>query len=173
MKRPPQNSRVVAYLGLGSNLGDSHTILVNTIKELGQIEGCQHLASSSFYRSAPVDIPNDLADQPDFINAVVSLEVALSAPHLLKEMARLEKQMGRSRDSGSVRYGPRPLDLDLLLFGSQEINLAQLTVPHPRISQRRFVLEPLVEIAPEITIPGQGKAAYLLLNCGCQKVVRL
>lgn len=81
--------------------------------------------------------------------------------------------MGRSRGPDSIRYGPRPLDLDLLLFGSEVIDLEQLTVPHPRIFQRRFVLEPLLEIAPDISIPGQGKAACLLLDCCCQRVVKL
>ena len=176
MKTQERSSRakpVVAYIGLGSNQGDSDIILANTITELAQVEGCQHLHASSFYKCAPVEIPDDLVDQPDFLNAVIALEVTLSPLDLLGEMARLEKKMGRSRGPDSIRYGPRPLDLDLLLFGSEVIDLEQLTVPHPRIFQRRFVLEPLLEIAPDISIPGQGKAACLLLDCCCQRVVKL
>ncbi|MDP7282767.1 MAG: 2-amino-4-hydroxy-6-hydroxymethyldihydropteridine diphosphokinase [Arenicellales bacterium] len=176
MKTQERSSRakpVVAYIGLGSNQGDSDIILANTITELAQVKGCQHLHTSSFYKSAPVEIPDDLVDQPDFLNAVIALEVTLSPLDLLGEMARLEKKMGRSRGPDSIRYGPRPLDLDLLLFGSEVIDLEQLTVPHPRIFQRRFVLEPLLEIAPDISIPGQGKAACLLLDCCCQRVVKL
>lgn len=103
MKTQERSSRakpVVAYIGLGSNQGDSDIILANTITELTQVEGCQHLHTSSFYKSAPVEIPDDLVDQPDFLNAVIALEVTLSPLDLLGEMARLEKKNGPFKRPG-------------------------------------------------------------------------
>ena len=103
MKAQERSSRakpVVAYIGLGSNQGDSDNILTNTITELAQVKGCQHLHTSSFYKSAPVDIPDDLVDQPDFLNAVIALEVTLSPLDLLGEMARLRKKNGPFKRPG-------------------------------------------------------------------------
>ncbi len=133
---------VPAYVGLGANLGARRETLERAIallSRLGRLTG-----RSSFYETEPVGF----ADQPDFLNAVVRLEVALDARSLLEQLQRIERELGREK---TFRNGPRVVDLDLLLFGDQEIDEPGLVVPHPRMGQRAFVLEPLLEIAPEIS----------------------
>ena len=121
---------------------------------------------SSLYRSAPLGY----AGQPDFINAVAQLETGLAAGRLLAELQALEARHGRER---SFANAPRTLDLDLLLFGGLEMSTDELTVPHPRMHERAFVLQPLVEIAGDAAIPGRGSAAQLLRSCAQQDVERL
>jgi 2-amino-4-hydroxy-6-hydroxymethyldihydropteridine diphosphokinase len=110
------------------------------------------------------------ASQPDFVNAVAELETGLEAPALLAELQAIEVRHGRSR---SFANAPRLLDLDLLLFGSEAFSEKDLTVPHPRMHERAFVLEPLLEIAPEVRIPGRGRARDFLRSCAGQHVERM
>jgi 2-amino-4-hydroxy-6-hydroxymethyldihydropteridine diphosphokinase len=148
----------VAYVGIGSNLDDPRAQVVRAIAELGQVPHTRLVRSSSLYRSAPVGY----ADQPDFINAVAQLETGLPAERLLAELQDIEQRHGRKR---SFRNAPRTLDLDLLLFGDARLSSPQLTVPHPRMHERAFVLEPLLEIAPQLP--------YTLAACAGQKIERM
>lgn len=132
----------VAYVGLGANLGDAAAAVRQAIDALNELPQTRVTARSSLYRSAPVD-----ASGPDFINAVACIETALTAPDLLRELQRIEKAAGRERP---YRNAPRTLDLDLLLYGAARIDSPALTVPHPRLKERAFVLLPLAEIAPDL-----------------------
>ena len=125
------------------------------------------IACSSFYRTAPVGI----TAQPDFVNAVCALDTALPASTLLAQLLRIEIEHGRVR--GTEQGGPRTMDLDLLLYGAQQLHTDTLTLPHPRMHERRFVLLPLSEIASTLEIPGRGAVAALLASCGGQRVERL
>lgn len=155
-----------AYVGLGANLGDPARQLEQALRELDDLPDTRLRARSSLYRSAPVGY----VDQPDFVNAVAELETALPAIELLSGLQAIEARHGRSR---SFANAPRTLDLDLLLFGDERIAAPGLTVPHPRMHERAFVLAPLVEIAPEATIPGHGRASALLERCASQAVERI
>jgi len=157
---------VVAYIGLGSNLDDPLTQVKTAIHALDQIRHSRCLVSSSCYRSPPMG-PQD---QPDYINAVAALATALPPHLLLQALQQIEQAHGRTR---TRHWGERTLDLDLLLYGEQVINSADLVVPHPGISQRAFVLYPLQQIAPELQIPGQGSLATLAADCGRGKLQRL
>lgn len=132
---------VTAYVALGANLGDAQSAVARAMDALGCLPATQLVRSSSLYRSAPVD-----AGGPDFINAVVALATNLSAPDLLVQLQTLEQAAGRERP---FRHAPRTLDLDLLLYGDAQISSPALTVPHPRMMERAFVLLPLAEIAPQ------------------------
>ncbi len=156
----------MAYVGLGANLGDPRRQLEQALRELDELPDTRVHARSSLYRSAPVGY----ADQPDFVNAVAELETRLSAKRLLAELQAIEARHGRSR---SFANAPRTLDLDLLLFGDERIAVPGITVPHPRMHERAFVLMPLVEIAPETAIPGYGKASDLLERCRSQAVQKI
>lgn len=131
---------VLAYLGLGANLGDASTTIRAAIDALAMSPGMTLLGVSSFYTSAPVDAPG-----PSYTNAVVSIETTLDAMALLASIQLIEQQHGRER---SFRNAPRTLDLDVLWFNNETIDLPQLTVPHPRAHQRAFVLMPWADIAP-------------------------
>lgn len=131
---------VTAYLGLGANLGDARAALDAAMRQLGQTAGVLLTAQSSFYRSAPVD-----SSGPDYLNAVAAVRTDLTAPALLCCLQAIELAGGRERP---YRNAPRTLDLDLLLYGQGRISSLALTVPHPRMWQRAFVLLPLAEIAP-------------------------
>lgn len=148
-----------AYIALGSNLGDRELNLLRAIAELGRITGSRVTALSSFYETAPIGMPEGT---PAFYNAVVRLSTAISSPlELLKELQRIEKEIfGRA---ASAFPASRRMDLDLLLFGSQTLETAALTLPHPRMTQRRFVLTPLLEIAPELADPASGTLLKKLL----------
>ena len=135
-------SPVVATVGLGANLGDPQAALAGAIASIAALEGVKLVAQSSFYRSAPID-----SSGPDYVNAVVQLQTNLIAPELLAQLQTLELGAGRERP---YRNAPRTLDLDLLLFGDASIQSPSLTVPHPRMWQRAFVLLPLAEIAPAL-----------------------
>lgn len=147
-----------AYIGLGSNLQGPARQLEDTFVLLNEIPQTRLLRHSSLYRSAPFGG----IEQPDFVNAVASLLTQLSAQELLRELQRIEKERGRER--GAVRWGPRVLDLDLLVYSSQTLDEAGLTVPHPGIGERNFVLLPLGEIAPDLDIPGLGRVSNLDVN---------
>jgi 2-amino-4-hydroxy-6-hydroxymethyldihydropteridine diphosphokinase len=139
-----------AYVGLGANLGDREGTIRAAVAALPGV-----LAVSSLRETEPVG----LTDQPRFLNGVAALETELSARDLLDTLLALERRLGRERRE---RWGPRTIDLDLLLFGEEAIDEPGLTVPHPRLHERRFALEPLAEIAPDALIPGRGRVANLL-----------
>jgi len=146
---------VKAFVGLGANLGEPEGQVRRALAAIEAIRATRLLAASSLYRSAPVGV----GEQPDFINAVAAIETRLSARALLDELLATEARFGRRRESPGA---PRTLDLDLLLYGEAQIDAPGLTVPHPRMHERAFVLKPLLEIAPKATIPGRGAAQALL-----------
>ncbi|WP_332823855.1 2-amino-4-hydroxy-6-hydroxymethyldihydropteridine diphosphokinase [Ramlibacter sp.] len=133
---------VVAYVGLGANLGDAQRALRDALAALSALPGARLLHASGIYRSAPVD-----AGGPDYFNAVAQVETVSSAPELLRQLQAIEQAAGRERP---YRNAPRTLDLDLLLYGGARIDSARLTVPHPRLRERAFVLLPLRELAPAL-----------------------
>jgi 2-amino-4-hydroxy-6-hydroxymethyldihydropteridine diphosphokinase len=132
------------FVGLGANLGDAAATVRAAIEALNEIDGCKVVARSSLYRTAPVE-----ASGSDFINAVVQLRTRLQPMALLKAMQAIEERFGRERP---YRNAPRTLDLDLLRYGERRIVTPQLTVPHPRMHERAFVLVPLAEIAPDLAL---------------------
>lgn len=140
MAAAPEREPVIAYVGLGANLGDAAPAVLGAIDGIARLPLTAVTARSSLYRSAPVD-----AAGPDYVNAVIELRTGLNAFELLLQLQQLERGAGRTRP---YRYAPRTLDLDLLLFGSASIASARLTLPHPRMAERAFVLLPLAEIAP-------------------------
>lgn len=156
----------LAYIGLGSNLHDPVEQVRAALRALDAIEATRVAAQSSLYRSQPVGY----AAQPDFVNAAARVESALDAPTLLARMLAVEQAAGRVRTRPN---GPRTLDLDLLLFDDVRIDSEQLSVPHPRMHERAFVLIPLIEIAPGIVIPGRGPALDWLARTDRQGVERL
>ncbi len=148
------NPAVTAYIGLGANLGDPAQAVRQALQALHTLPETSVAAVSSLYQSAPVDAAGD-----DFVNAVARLETALGARELLKALQSIELSFGRERP---FRNAPRTLDLDVLLHGDSVIDEPGLAVPHPRMQGRAFVLLPLLELAPDITIPGLGPAALFL-----------
>ncbi len=138
---------VLAYVGLGANLGDAPATLRWALAQIAGLPLTEVIRSSSLYRTAPID-----ASGPDFYNAVVAINTALPAPDLLDKLLNLELLTGRERP---FRNAPRTLDLDLLLYGTQNIDSPTLQVPHPRMGQRAFVLVPLAEIAATLVSPAQ------------------
>jgi 2-amino-4-hydroxy-6-hydroxymethyldihydropteridine diphosphokinase len=143
-------SAVSAFIGLGANLGDARATVEAALQELGALPGTRLAEHSSLFRSAPVDAGGD-----DYINAVARIETTLPAAQLLAALMDIERSHGRER---SGHNAPRTLDLDLLLYGRTKIATDTLTVPHPRMTQRAFVLIPLLQIAPLVDIPGMGPA---------------
>jgi 2-amino-4-hydroxy-6-hydroxymethyldihydropteridine diphosphokinase len=137
-----------AFVGLGANLGDPRAAVEEAMVAIGRLPGTTIAARSSLYRSAPID-----AGGPDYVNAVVDLRTSIEPLPLLRALLAIEKLHGRQR---SVRNAPRTLDLDLLLWGDVVIQTPELTLPHPRLQQRAFVLKPLAEIAPGLLLPGLG-----------------
>ncbi|SMC28541.1 2-amino-4-hydroxy-6-hydroxymethyldihydropteridinediphosphokinase [Andreprevotia lacus DSM 23236] len=154
---------MTAYVALGANLGKPARQLRRACELLGRLPGTQLLRVSSFYASPALGY----TDQPDFINAVASVETRLSAEELLEALLAIEAINGRIR---SFRNAPRTLDLDLLLYGDSVIERPGLSVPHPRIIERAFVLNPLLEIAPDIIIPGKGPASGYLAAVSSQPI---
>ena len=145
-----------AYIGLGGNLGDVSAALANAFAALDALPQTRLLARSSIYRSPAWGI----TDQPAFLNAVAALDTALEPAALLAELLRIERAAGRER-VGEIRWGPRTLDLDLLLYADAVIDQPGLRVPHPHLHDRAFVLLPLVEIASDAIVPGRGRVADL------------
>jgi 2-amino-4-hydroxy-6-hydroxymethyldihydropteridine diphosphokinase len=148
---------VRAFVGLGSNLGEREVTLRAAVKRLRALPDTEVTGVSSFRDTDPVGY----LDQPRFLNGAVELQTGMTARALLGALLELERAFGRDRDSGPP-MGPRTLDLDLLLYGDQTIDEPLLTVPHPRLHERRFVLEPLAELDPDLEIPGQGAVQTLL-----------
>jgi 2-amino-4-hydroxy-6-hydroxymethyldihydropteridine diphosphokinase len=142
-------SRQRAFIGLGANLGDPRRSVEEALAEIAALPQTRLLRRSSLYRTAPVD-----AGGPDYVNAVAGVETALSPFELLRALLAIEQAHGRQR---SVRNAPRTLDLDLLLHGDTIIETPELTLPHPRLHQRAFVLEPLLEVAPGLVVDGLGE----------------
>jgi 2-amino-4-hydroxy-6-hydroxymethyldihydropteridine diphosphokinase len=155
-----------AFIALGSNLQDPAAQVQRALSELGQLQGTRVVARSSFYRTAPVGY----ADQPDFINAVAEVATELSPQALLQALLALELLHGRER---TFPNAPRVLDLDLLLYDDLCLQEAALTLPHPHMHERGFVLLPLAEIAPDLELPGKGKVAVLAQACPDQGVRKL
>ena len=156
---------VLAYIGLGANLGDARATLAAALGDLERMPGVAALRASSVYRSAPVD-----AAGPDFFNAVAEVQTTLNATALLAGMQAIETAHGRHRP---YRNAPRTLDLDLLLYGGGSIDSATLTLPHPRLHQRAFVLLPLLELAPEVQHPRLGALAGYLDAVRAQRIERV
>jgi len=152
-----------AFVGLGANLGDPIAQITKAMASLASLDKTRVVQASSLYRTAPIGH----ADQPEFVNAVVLLDTALAPRELLDALLGIERAAGRER---SFPNAPRLLDLDLLLYGEQIIDMPGLVVPHPRMHERAFVLAPLAEIAPEAVVPGYGRAADLLRAVGDQDV---
>ena len=155
-----------AFVALGANLDDPIAQVLAAGEALASLPQSKLLRRSSLYRTAPVGIHG----QPDFINAVAALETRLTAHQLLDALLDIEVRFGRRRD---FHHAPRTLDLDLLLFDAQTINSEQLTLPHPRMHLRAFVMAPLLEIAPDCRIPGRGSAAAWLAAVSMQHIERL
>ncbi len=141
---------IIAYIGLGTNLGDRLGNIQEALRKLDDLPIIQLVRVSSVYETAPVGV----TDQPFFLNLVVAVRTSLAPQALLDALLHIENQMGRVR---TERWGPRVIDMDLLLYGGAQVALPGLTVPHPRLRERGFVLIPLAEIAPELTLPGDGK----------------
>jgi len=148
----------VAYVGIGSNLDDPRAQVLQAFDELDGLPHTRVVRKSSLYRSAPIGY----AEQPAFVNAVAQLETGLPAERLLAELQAIEARHGRRR---SFPNAPRTLDLDLLLFGNLELDSSSLKIPHPRMHERAFVLEPLLEISPEL--------GYSLEACAGQQIERM
>jgi 2-amino-4-hydroxy-6-hydroxymethyldihydropteridine diphosphokinase len=150
----------LAYVGLGSNLDDPPTQVRQALNALAALPDTRLVAVSRLYATAPVGPQN----QPDYVNAVARLETSLTPSDLLAALLGIEATQGRCRDG--TRWGPRTLDLDLLLYGQTRLNLPGLHLPHPQICHRAFVLVPLADLAPpDLEIPGQGVLSDLLRDC--------
>ena len=142
---------VRVYIGLGSNLSDPLRQLRRAVQALAQLPASRLIAQSRLYRSRPLGPQN----QPDYLNAVAALDTELAADELLRQLQAVEQGQGRVR--GALRWGPRTLDLDILLYGDAVIDSSRLKVPHPGLAQRNFVLYPLYELAPDLILP-DGRA---------------
>jgi 2-amino-4-hydroxy-6-hydroxymethyldihydropteridine diphosphokinase len=158
---------MTAYIGLGSNLRSPIDQIKSARAAINAVYGMTELAFSNLYASSPMGPQN----QPDYVNAVMSVATTLSPGELLNTLQRIERFHGRVR--GEERWCARTLDLDLLLYGDEEINLPELTVPHPGIADRPFVLHPLHECKADLLIPGKGKLTDLLAQCSMAGLWRL
>ena len=155
----------LAYIGLGANLGDPKDTIRSAIEAIGALHATQSGKRSSLYLTAPID-----ADGDDYVNAVVEVHTQLTAHELLLALQKLEQNFGRVR---TYQNAPRTLDCDVLLYDQQIIDTPNLSVPHPRMHQRAFVLIPLLEIAPDIIIPTIGPAHLLIASLGAQAIQKL
>ncbi|MDN4057690.1 2-amino-4-hydroxy-6-hydroxymethyldihydropteridine diphosphokinase [Massilia sp. YIM B02769] len=156
---------MIAYVGIGANLGDARANVRDALARLNAYPGCRLHAASGSWRTAPVDSSGD-----DYINAVAAVDTGLDAHALLAALMHIEQAHGRERP---YRNAPRTLDLDLLMYGDAIIDTPTLVVPHPRMHERAFVLAPLLEIAPDIVIPGRGRAADCLPGVADQAIIKL
>ena len=152
----------LAYVGLGANLGDREGTIRRAVELLGAEPGIEVVAVSVLRETDPVGY----ADQPRFLNGAAAVETELAPRELLDRLLAVERELGRVRGDGP-RYGPRAIDLDLLLYGDQGVDLPGLTVPHPRLADRRFALEPLHELDPGLRLP-DGRAVRELLGARLQ-----
>ena len=149
---------VTVYIGIGSNLADPIAQIRQAVQSLDTLPRTRCVACSSLYRSKPLGP----ADQPDYLNAVAALKTMLPAMELLARLQAIETAQGRVR---TIRWGPRPLDLDILLYSDRQFSEPRLTVPHPRLRERAFVLYPLRELAPDLRLPDGTTLAELLEQC--------
>lgn len=156
---------MIALVGIGANLGDARANVADALARIETQPGCRLVASSSLWRTAPIDSSGD-----DYINAVALVDTSLDAHALLDVLQAIETAHGRERP---YHNAPRTLDLDLLLYGDAVIDTLRLTVPHPRMHERAFVLAPLLEVEPDAVIPGRGRAADYLPAVAGQAIVRL
>jgi len=156
----------IAFIGLGSNLEDPRCQLLRAFVELGELPDTCLIVHSSLYRSAPMGY----LDQPEFVNAVAKIATALTPQALLQGLLQIEHQHGRER---TFHNAPRTLDLDVLLYDDLQLHEHGLTIPHPQMHRRAFVLQPLLEIAPDCDIPSVGQAQRALHLCGNQVLERL
>jgi 2-amino-4-hydroxy-6-hydroxymethyldihydropteridine diphosphokinase len=163
---PGNEPAAIAFIGLGSNLADPLVQVRQALMELESIPGTRVTARSSLYRTSPVGY----LEQPDFINAVASVQTTLKPQALLAALLAIENRHGRRR---AMRNAPRTLDLDLLLYGEEVLDQDGLCLPHPRLHERAFVLAPLAEIAPEAMVPGRGRVRDLLARVDCNGVSRI
>jgi 2-amino-4-hydroxy-6-hydroxymethyldihydropteridine diphosphokinase len=155
-----------AYISLGANQGDLPASLGAALDALRSVEQSELIAISPYYKSAPIDAPG-----PDYLNAVAQLETSLEPYALLLHLLDIELMLGRKRRGpGLKRNAPRNVDLDLLLLGSMIIQSTPLTLPHPRLHQRAFVLRPLLDLAPDLVIPGRGPARDYLDSVADQRI---
>jgi 2-amino-4-hydroxy-6-hydroxymethyldihydropteridine diphosphokinase len=147
---------VRAYVGLGANLGDRERALRRALELLGALPGVRVVAVSPFRETEPLGY----LDQPMFLNGAAALETELAPRELLDALLEVERELGRTREG--PRFGPRTIDLDLLVYADEVVDEPGLTVPHPRLHERRFALEPLAELAPGLRVPGRGTVETLL-----------
>jgi len=145
-----------AYVGLGANLDDREATIRRALELLGARDGVEVVAVSTLRETEPWG----LAEQPPFLNGAAALETSLQARAVLELLLAVERELGRTREG--PRYGPRTIDLDLLVYGDQVVDDPGLAVPHPRLHERRFALEPLAELDPALVIPGRGPVTALL-----------
>lgn len=173
---------VRVYIGLGSNLNDPVEQISMAIEALSELPATTFCARSSLYRSAPMATDTSLVatpdqtydrEQPDYINAVVCLNTYLPALALLDSLQEIEKRQGKQQDPDGLRWAPRTLDLDLLLYGEALIDHPRLQVPHPGLAEREFVLHPLYEIAPDLNLPDGSALAKLLETCPMRGMIKL
>jgi 2-amino-4-hydroxy-6-hydroxymethyldihydropteridine diphosphokinase len=156
---------MIAYIGIGANLGDARANVIDAIARIETMKGSRLTAASSLFRTAPIDSSGD-----DYINAVVQVDTGLAPSELLAQLHEIELAHGRERP---YRNAPRTLDLDILLYGGAVVDLPHLHIPHPRMTGRAFVLAPLLEIAPDIDIPGKGPASSYwpaVQSQGCERL---
>jgi 2-amino-4-hydroxy-6-hydroxymethyldihydropteridine diphosphokinase len=158
---------LTGYLGLGSNEGDRVASL-RAARAALERKGVEVTASSSVYETAP---QGEVTDQPDFLNACLRIRTRLEPEALLDACKRVERELGRA--SGGVRHGPRPIDVDVLLLGDREHRSERLTLPHPEVTSRRFVLEPLLELDPDLTLPDGTRLGDRLPDVADQPVKRI
>ena len=158
-KRPvkPVKESTIAYIGLGANLGKRDATIEEALRLLGEDDRTSVLGSTVPIETEPVGYE----DQPRFLNAAAKLATTRSPRELLELLLSIERALGRVRGEGP-RYGPRTIDLDLLVYGNETIDEPALVVPHPRLHERRFALEPLAELDPELVVPGRGSVSALL-----------
>lgn len=162
---PEALPRFTAHVALGANLGDARAALEDALRRLDALPDTRLVRHSSIYRTAPID-----SSGPDYLNAVAEVSTGLAPHELLSRLQKIELDHGRERP---YRNAPRTLDLDLLLYADAVIDTADLTVPHPRMHQRAFVLQPLAEIAPGLVIPGHGPVEGVLPSVADQRIDRL
>ncbi len=165
---PKDTGRTMACIGIGSNLKDPVAQVEAAIATLAALPDTHVERASSLYRNPPMGPP----DQPDYVNAVAIIRTGLDPGELLRELQSIERRQGRIRRAGE-RWGPRIVDLDILTFGSRVIAESGLKIPHPGIAQRNFVLFPLVEVAPELDIPGMGTARALMRRLDASALERV
>jgi 2-amino-4-hydroxy-6-hydroxymethyldihydropteridine diphosphokinase len=146
-----------AFVGVGSNLGNREDFIRRAVERIGELSQTRVVARSALRETDPVGI----LDQPRFLNGAVELQTALGPEELLDALLRIERELGRDR-AGVERGGPRTIDLDLLVYDDLELDEPNVTVPHPRVAERRFVLEPLADLDPALDVPGRGTVETLL-----------